>query len=146
MEMTAERQGIEPATGERAEILKELSKVAFELIKIVELERAGIRDGNGHWENDADVIGDVAKTMNRLFEHLQTGIPTPSPILVEDLWLSVRSANCLRSLGLKYVSEVEAMTDAELLRLPNFGRVSLKEVREASKNILAMSGVDYRTL
>ena len=29
--------------------------MAFELVKIVELERAGIRDGNGHWENDANV-------------------------------------------------------------------------------------------
>jgi DNA-directed RNA polymerase alpha subunit len=70
-----------------------------------------------------------------------------APILVEDLWwLSVRSRNCLRNLGLKYVADIAATTDAELLRQPNFGRISLKEVREASKTILAMSGVDYRIL
>ena len=40
MELTAEER-IEPATGERAEVLKELSKVAFELINILELEQTG---------------------------------------------------------------------------------------------------------
>ncbi len=49
IEAWQERTGIEPATGERARILEELSQAAFELIKAIELERSGIRDGDGYW-------------------------------------------------------------------------------------------------
>ena len=49
-------------------------------------------------------------------------------ILVEDLELSVRAANGLRFY--KTVGEVAAASDSELLSIPNFGRKSLREVRE----------------
>jgi len=42
---------------------------------------------------------------------------------------SVRTANCFRDSKLKTVGEVRRMPDHELLRMPNFGRVSLEEVR-----------------
>ena len=54
--MAKKKAGIEPATGERAEILEALSKAAFEMIKVIELERSGIRDGDGYWHG-GDVIG-----------------------------------------------------------------------------------------
>jgi hypothetical protein len=41
--------GIEPATGERAKLLHRLSDTAFHLIRIIELERSGIREGDGRW-------------------------------------------------------------------------------------------------
>ena len=41
--------GIEPASGERADTLKEMSRLACNLIQIIELEQAGIRDGAGFW-------------------------------------------------------------------------------------------------
>lgn len=44
-----QEHGIEPASGERAEILEALSQAAFEAIKIIEAERSGIREGDGHW-------------------------------------------------------------------------------------------------
>ena len=49
-------------------------------------------------------------------------------ILVKDLELSVRAANGLRFY--KTVGVVAAASDSELLRIPNFGRKSLREVRE----------------
>ena len=44
-----EQSGIKPATGKRAELLSKLSNAAFETIKLIELERSGIRDGDGYW-------------------------------------------------------------------------------------------------
>ena len=47
--------GITPATGARAELLEELSQAAFQLIKIIEMERSGIREGDGKWHG-CDVV------------------------------------------------------------------------------------------
>jgi hypothetical protein len=41
--------GVVPATGEYANALRRLSDAAFDLIKIIELEISGIRDGGGYW-------------------------------------------------------------------------------------------------
>ncbi|HMF07230.1 MAG TPA: hypothetical protein VKE72_09500 [Methylocella sp.] len=48
--------GIEPATGECARLLREMSDKAFKLIKVIELEASGIRDGDGGWHG-SDVVG-----------------------------------------------------------------------------------------
>lgn len=50
---------------------------------------------------------------------------------VKELELTTRAAQCLKNEGLKTVGEVMAKSDAELLRIPNFGRKSLHEVKEA---------------
>ena len=42
-----ERAGIEPATGQRAAVLSEMSTRAYDLIRVIALEQAGIRDGDG---------------------------------------------------------------------------------------------------
>jgi hypothetical protein len=55
-----ERAGIEPARGEMADALERLSQAAFELIKVVELERSGIRDGDGYWHG-SDVMSGMAR-------------------------------------------------------------------------------------
>ena len=49
--------GIEPAKGGHADILEALSKAAFEAIKVIELERSGIRDGDGCWHGGIDTVG-----------------------------------------------------------------------------------------
>ena len=49
--------GIEPATGKRAARLADMSKSAHELIEALALERAGIRDGDGHWYGSDPVHG-----------------------------------------------------------------------------------------
>jgi DNA-directed RNA polymerase alpha subunit len=56
---------------------------------------------------------------------------------VEDLELSVRSANCLKNDGICYVGELVQKSEEEMLRTPNFGRKSLNEI----KGLLAESGL-----
>lgn len=49
---------------------------------------------------------------------------------VDELELSVRSANCLANAGIKYIGELCQMTEAEMLKTKNFGRKSLNEIKE----------------
>jgi|ERR1035437_970776 hypothetical protein len=61
--------GIEPATGQYAEDLEELSQAAFRLLKIIEAERSGIRDGDGYWHG-SDVMGGTLAEIVHLFERV----------------------------------------------------------------------------
>ncbi len=49
---------------------------------------------------------------------------------VEDLELSVRSANCLRNANIRYIGELVQKTEAEMLKTKNFGRKSLNEIKQ----------------
>ena len=49
---------------------------------------------------------------------------------VDELELSVRSANCLKNDNIVYIGDLIQKTEAEMLRTPNFGRKSLNEIRE----------------
>jgi DNA-directed RNA polymerase subunit alpha len=56
---------------------------------------------------------------------------------VDELELSVRSANCLQNANIKYIGELVQRSEAEMLKTKNFGRKSLKEIKE----ILATMGL-----
>jgi DNA-directed RNA polymerase alpha subunit len=56
----------------------------------------------------------------------------PDTTLAE-LVLSVRAYNCLELGGYKTVADIRAASDADLMRLPNFGKSCLRETREATK-------------
>jgi DNA-directed RNA polymerase subunit alpha len=56
---------------------------------------------------------------------------------VEELELSVRSANCLQNANIKLIGQLVQKTEAEMLKTKNFGRKSLKEIKE----ILATMGL-----
>ncbi len=49
---------------------------------------------------------------------------------VEELELSVRSANCLKNDNILYIGDLVAKSENEMLRTPNFGRKSLNEIKE----------------
>jgi len=49
---------------------------------------------------------------------------------VEELELSVRSANCLQNANIHLIGELVQKTEAEMLKTKNFGRKSLKEIKE----------------
>jgi DNA-directed RNA polymerase subunit alpha len=49
---------------------------------------------------------------------------------VEELELSVRSANCLQNANIKYIYELVQKTEAEMLKTKNFGRKSLNEIKD----------------
>ena len=48
---------------------------------------------------------------------------------VDDLELSVRSANCLKNAKIQFIGQLVQKTDAEMLKTKNFGRKSLNEIR-----------------
>jgi len=71
----------------------------------------------------------------------QPSRPTPfDPILlrpVDELELTVRSANCLKAENIYYIGDLIQRTETELLKTPNLGRKSLNEIKE----VLASRGL-----
>jgi DNA-directed RNA polymerase subunit alpha len=66
--------------------------------------------------------------------------PAVDPILlrpVDDLELTVRSANCLKAENIYYIGDLIQRTENELLKTPNLGRKSLNEIKE----VLAARGL-----
>ena len=49
---------------------------------------------------------------------------------MDELELSVRSANCLKNDNIIYIGDLVQKTESEMLRTPNFGRKSLNEIKE----------------
>jgi len=72
--------------------------------------------------------------------HAQRTSPDVDPILlrpVDDLELTVRSANCLKAENIYYIGDLIQRTENELLKTPNLGRKSLNEIKE----VLAARGL-----
>jgi DNA-directed RNA polymerase subunit alpha len=70
----------------------------------------------------------------------QSKAPQVDPILlrpVDDLELTVRSANCLKAENIYYIGDLIQRTETELLKTPNLGRKSLNEIKE----VLASRGL-----
>ena len=66
--------------------------------------------------------------------------PPIDPVLlrpVDDLELTVRSANCLKAEDIYYIGDLIQRTETELLKTPNLGRKSLNEIKE----VLASKGL-----
>lgn len=72
-------------------------------------------------------------------EKLEDELPFNKNLLrkVDELELSVRSANCLKNDNIIYIGDLVLKSEAEMLRTPNFGRKSLNEIKE----VLAQMGL-----
>ncbi|CAG7603478.1 DNA-directed RNA polymerase subunit alpha [Candidatus Vallotia tarda] len=71
-------------------------------------------------------------------------IPQINPILlrpVDDLELTVRSANCLKAENIYYIGDLIQRTENELLKTPNLGRKSLNEIKEVLSSRGLMLGM-----
>jgi DNA-directed RNA polymerase alpha subunit len=99
-----------------------------------------------------------------LFVHFEDGIPQPIGQMighavqpeesdanqlnryllkkVDELELSVRSANCLKNDNIIYIGDLVQKTEAEMLRTPNFGRKSLNEIKEVLSSMGLRLGMD----
>jgi DNA-directed RNA polymerase subunit alpha len=64
----------------------------------------------------------IDEARERMFEYLNRS--------VDELELSVRSANCLKNSSIRYIYELVQKTEAEMLKTKNFGRKSLNEIKE----------------
>ena len=60
---------------------------------------------------------------------------------MDDLELTVRSANCLKAENLYYIGDLVQRTETELLKTPNLGKKSLTEI----KDVLASHGLTLGT-
>jgi len=61
---------------------------------------------------------------------------------VDELELSVRSANCLKNDNIIYIGDLVQKTEADMLRTPNFGRKSLNEIKEVLSQMGLHLGMD----
>ena len=61
---------------------------------------------------------------------------------VEELELSVRSANCLKNDNIIYIGDLVQKTESEMLRTPNFGRKSLNEIKEVLNTMSLYLGME----
>ena len=94
----------------------------------------------------ARILQDQLQTFINFEEPKEAGRPDEddglefNPLLlkkVDELELSVRSANCLKNDNIVYIGDLIQKTEAEMLRTPNFGRKSLNEIKE----VLATMGL-----
>ncbi len=86
----------------------------------------------------------VSEIINKDEMSERTLVPTapsmPDPVLlqsVDDLELTVRSANCLKAESITFIGDLVQRTEVELLKTPNLGKKSLTEI----KDVLAQRGL-----
>ncbi len=116
---------------------------------LIDLETNGTIDP----EEAIRFAGNILKDQLSVFVELQGADETSGvnqeqhvdPILlrpVDDLELTVRSANCLKAESINYIGDLVQRTEVELLRTPNLGKKSLTEIKE----ILAQHGLALGTM
>jgi len=97
-----------------------------------------VREAAGILRNQLSVFVDLEA--EEAVEAAASNEPTIDPILlrpVDDLELTVRSANCLKAESIYYIGDLIQRTEVELLKTPNLGKKSLTEI----KDVLASRGL-----
>lgn len=101
-----------------------------------------LRDAVRILQDQLSVFGSIVgeATADEVEEEEEDTTPPLDPILlrpVDDLELTVRSANCLKAENIYYIGDLIQRTENELLKTPNLGRKSLNEIKE----VLAAHGL-----
>jgi DNA-directed RNA polymerase subunit alpha len=111
---------------------------------IIELETDGSIDPEQAVRTAATILQDQLSTFvdlqSRKEDAAKSDEPEVDPILlrpVDDLELTVRSANCLKAEQIYYIGDLIQCTEVELLKTPNLGKKSLTEI----KSVLATKGL-----
>jgi DNA-directed RNA polymerase subunit alpha len=114
---------------------------------IIELETNGTVDPEEAIKHAASILHDqlsvfvdFEKVKDQVLEEVVIEEQSFDPVLlrpVDDLELTVRSANCLKAENIFYIGDLIQRTEVELLRTPNLGKKSLTEI----KDILAIKGL-----
>jgi len=119
---------VERARVEQRTVLYKLS-VNIETNGTIDAEEA-IRRAGMILKNQLDVFVDLQGEDEIGFGRAETQV---DPILlrpVDELELTVRSANCLKAENINYIGDLVQRTEVELLRTPNLGKKSLTEIKE----------------
>jgi DNA-directed RNA polymerase subunit alpha len=122
----------EDALGYSAKILQDQLAlfVHFDDSQVRERPSAGMVGGGMAMPGEAPTAADT----NQLNRYLLKK--------VDELELSVRSANCLKNDNIIYIGDLVQKTEAEMLRTPNFGRKSLNEIKEVLASMGLRLGMD----
>lgn len=111
---------------------------------VVEIETNGVIDPEEAIRSAARILVDQLSVFAELkgtpAEIEAPRSPQVDPILlrpVDDLELTVRSANCLKAENIYYIGDLIQRSETELLKTPNLGRKSLNEI----KDVLASKGL-----
>jgi DNA-directed RNA polymerase subunit alpha len=114
---------------------------------VIELETNGTVDPEEVIKHAASILHDqlsvfvdFEKVKDQVLEEVVVEEQSFDPVLlrpVDDLELTVRSANCLKAENIFYIGDLIQRTEVELLRTPNLGKKSLTEI----KDILAIKGL-----
>ena len=114
---------------------------------IMEVETNGTIEPEAAIRQAATILQDQLSVFVELSGTKQAGLvskpePEMDPILlhsIDDLELTVRSANCLKAESIHYIGDLVQRTEVELLKTPNLGRKSLTEI----KDVLAVRGLSF---
>ncbi len=111
---------------------------------VIDIETNGTIDAEEAVRTAADILSDQLSVFGD-FTHRGRGAAKPAnngvdPVLlrpIDDLELTVRSANCLKAESIYYIGDLIQKTEVELLKTPNLGKKSLTEIKE----VLAQRGL-----
>ncbi|MGI8560469.1 MAG: DNA-directed RNA polymerase subunit alpha [Luteimonas sp.] len=111
---------------------------------VLDIETNGTIDAEEAVRTAADVLPDQLSVFgafpHRDFAATQPATASVDPVLlrpIDDLELTVRSANCLKAESIYYIGDLIQKTEVELLKTPNLGKKSLTEIKE----VLAQRGL-----
>lgn len=109
-----------------------LDALAIEAMKAA-IVNGGIVNAYALAVNSYKVAEEMIKMRQLVLERILLG-EKPS-MLLDEIPFTVRTSNCLRLANIYNVGQLQQWTENELLRLPNFGRKSLKEVIDEMQNL-----------
>jgi DNA-directed RNA polymerase alpha subunit len=109
-----------------------LDVLAMEAMK-ASIVNGGIVNAYALAMNSYKVAEEMIKMRQLVLERILLG-EKPS-MLLDEIPFTVRTSNCLRLANIYNVGQLQQWTANELLRLPNFGRKSLKEVIDEMQNL-----------
>jgi len=111
---------------------------------VIDIETNGTLDAEEAIRRAAAILQDQLSVFVELSGDEQVEEEAPAsdldPVLlrpVDDLELTVRSANCLKAENIYYIGDLIQRTEVELLKTPNLGKKSLTEI----KDVLAQQGL-----
>ncbi|QJC30445.1 DNA-directed RNA polymerase subunit alpha [Enterobacteriaceae endosymbiont of Neohaemonia nigricornis] len=111
---------------------------------IIEMETNGTIDPEEAIRRAATILSEQLKAFVNLSDIQQPEIKEEKPVFdpvllrsVDDLELTVRSANCLKAESIQLIGDLVQRTEVELLKTPNLGKKSLTEI----KDVLATRGL-----